>query len=182
MAGRSNAFAISERLGLDQAVVERARTLVSRENRAFEDVMQTLEAKRQELEERLKQAQQAALQAQADRQAAKKELDAVKQQAESEIKRAKEEAQSISARTKAQAFAILDRLEAAQKKEARLSAEDRSRLKAKIKSMEDSADPIKKKEDDGYKLPRKLKPGDNVLIFDIDKEGVVLKEEDAAAL
>lgn len=180
VAGRSNAFAISERLGLDQAVVERARTLVSRENRAFEDVMQTLEAKRQELEERLKQAQQAALQAQADRQAAKKEFDAVKQQAESEIKRAKEEAQSISARTKAQAFAILDRLEAAQKKEARLSAEDRSRLKAKIKSMEDSADPIRKKEDDGYKLPRKLKPGDNVLIFDIDKEGVVLKEEDAA--
>ena len=123
VAGKSNAFAISERLGLEQAVVERARTLVSRENRAFEDVMQTLESKRQELE---------------------------------------------------------NHLEEVQKKKESLSAEDRTRLKAKIKSMEDSADPIKEKENDGYKLPRKLKPGDSVLIFDIDKEGVVLKEEDAA--
>ena len=180
VAGKSNAFAISERLGLEQAVVERARTLVSRENRAFEDVMQTLESKRQELEKHLKQAQQAVLQAQADRQAAKKELDGVKQQTEKEIKRAKEEAQRISTQTKAQAYAILDHLEEVQKKKESLSAEDRTRLKAKIKSMEDSADPIKEKENDGYKLPRKLKPGDSVLIFDIDKEGVVLKEEDAA--
>lgn len=42
--GRSNAFAISSRLGLDPAVVERAQEHVSTESRDFEEVVNRLEA------------------------------------------------------------------------------------------------------------------------------------------
>lgn len=41
--GKSNAFAITKRLGMDDEIVERAKELVSSESRQFEDVVGTLE-------------------------------------------------------------------------------------------------------------------------------------------
>lgn len=48
--GRSNAFEIARRLGLAAPVVERARSLLSREQRAAADLMQELEKARQQAE------------------------------------------------------------------------------------------------------------------------------------
>ncbi|MGN0551282.1 MAG: endonuclease MutS2 [Acutalibacteraceae bacterium] len=180
VAGRSNAFAISKRLGISDDIIERANNLVSEESRDFEQVMQTLESKRQELEDKLKQAHSTVNKARKDRELASKELEKVKKTADEEIKRAREEALRISAKTKAQAYALLDELEALKKKNKELSSEDKARLRAGIKAMDDSADPVIKNKNSGYKLPRKLKVGDNVLIFDIDKKGIVLKEADAS--
>ena len=61
--GRSNAFAISLRLGMDPEIVEHARELVSSENTRFEDVVQSLETSRQRLEEERKEAQRQRLEA-----------------------------------------------------------------------------------------------------------------------
>ena len=47
--------------------------------------------------------------------------------------------------------------------------------------METEADPVEaKKADSGYKLPRPLKKGDRVLIFDIDKKAIVIAPADCA--
>ena len=48
--GRSNAFAISLRLGMAPEIVDRARGLVSEENSQFENVVENLETSRQKLE------------------------------------------------------------------------------------------------------------------------------------
>ncbi len=177
--GRSNAFAISERLGLSKEVVSRARELVSEENRQFEEVVQTLEKRRQGLEERLKETEEITLKAKRDREQAQQELSRIKQLADEEIKKAKEEAQQISAKTRAQAYAILDRLEQAEKKKG-LTGKEKAELRAGIRKMDDSADPVKEKSNSGYTLPRVLKKGDSVLIFDIDKKGTVLEEADTS--
>ena len=177
--GRSNAFAISERLGLSKEVVSRARELVSKENRQFEDVVQTLEKRRQGLEERLKEAEEITQKAKRDREQAQQELSRVKQLADEEIKKAKEEAQQISAKTRAQAYAILDRLERAEKKKG-LTEKEKAELRAGIRKMDDSADPVKEKSNSGYTLPRALKKGDSVLIFNIDKKGTVLEAADTS--
>ena len=55
--GKSNAFAITERLGMDISVVDRARELVSAENANFEDVVEKLEKSRQELEKEHEKAE-----------------------------------------------------------------------------------------------------------------------------
>ncbi len=50
--GRSNAFAISERLGMPHEVVDRARDMVSGESTQFEEVVTRLEQSRQAMEQR----------------------------------------------------------------------------------------------------------------------------------
>ncbi len=48
--GRSNAFAISQKLGLGEGIISHAKSLVESENKQFEDVIDSLEASRREYE------------------------------------------------------------------------------------------------------------------------------------
>ena len=172
--GKSNAFAISKRLGMEDDVVDRARELVSAESRQFEDVVETLEERRQSLDELLAKTREELNKARLDRENAQKELERAKRDAQREIEKSKHEASLILSKTKAQAYALIDDLEKAQKAKA-LSAEDRAKLKKDMRNLEDTADPIKDAEKSSYKLPRDLKIGDKVLIFDIDKKAEVLE-------
>lgn len=173
--GKSNAFAISQRLGMDEEIVQRAQELVSSENRQFEDVVQKLEQQRQSLERQVENANRLTAKANTEKQKAENELKKAKADAQREIDRAKEEAQRIVSSTRAQADALVEELEKA-RREKELSAEARTKLKRDIDKMEAHADPIKLKETENeeYKLPRPLKVGDEVLIYDIDKNATVL--------
>ncbi len=172
--GRSNAFAISKKLGIDNEIIERSKRLVSRDDRKFESVVRNLEKKRQELEQQLNAAEEKALLAQKAIEDAEKKALKIRQQSEAEIQRAREEAAQIVSRTRAAAYGIMESVEKAQR-EKRLSDEDKLKLKAQIKNIENTADPIAKAKNDDYKPPRKLKQGDTVLIFDIDKKATVLE-------
>lgn len=173
--GKSNAFAISRRLGLGEDVVERANGLVSSESRQFEDVVEKLEKRRQGLEKQLENANRLTAKANTEKQKAENELRKAKLDAEREIERAKQEAQRIVSSTRARADALVEELEKA-RREKELSAEQRSKLRRDINQMEAVADPVKLKNipDEEYKLPRPLKVGDEVLIYDIDKNATVL--------
>lgn len=173
--GKSNAFAISKRLGLEDSVIDRAKELVSTESRAFEDVVETLESRRQSLDEELKKSQELTQKALLEKQEIEKELERAKKEAKRTVEQAKFDAEQLVSKTRAQAYALIDELEKTKKAE-KFSAEDKSRLKKSIKALEDEADPIANAKENDYKLPRKLKVGDNVLIFDIDKKAVVLEE------
>lgn len=173
--GKSNAFAISKRLGMEDDVIDRARTLTSSESRQFENVVESLEVSRKELSDELERARQATLAAQQKQAEAEKALERAKADAKREVDMAKHRAQELAAKTRAQAYAIIDELEQA-KKEKRYEAEQKQKLKAGMKALEETADPVKESEQGDYKLPRALKVGDNVLIFDIDKKAVVLEK------
>lgn len=172
--GKSNAFAISERLGMEKSLVDKARELVSEESRRFEAAVESLEDRRQELQRELQKAQEMSHKTAADKEKAQTELERVRRQADSEIQRAKHEAQLILSRTKAQADALLEEIEALRKK-AELTADDKAKLRKAMRKMEDEADPIAKAKNDGYTLPRPLKKGDTVLIYDIDKKATLLE-------
>lgn len=173
--GKSNAFAITKRLGMDDEIVERAKELVSSESRQFEDVVGTLEKRRQSLEKQIENANRLTAKANTEKQKAENEIRRAKENAEREIERAKQEAQRIISRTRAQADALVEELDKARKAKD-ISAEARAKLKKNLNTMENNADPVMKKQSDGekYKLPRPLKVGDSVLIFDIDKNATVL--------
>ncbi len=172
--GKSNAFAISKRLGMEDDVIDRAKELVSAESRQFENVVETLEERRQSLDKLLKETQNELAKARTEREKAEKELARAKKDAQNEIDKAKHEASLLLSKTKAQAYALIDDLEKAQKAKA-MSAEERANIKKNMRNLEDTADPVRKAENGSYKLPRDLKIGDKVLIFDIDKKAEVLE-------
>lgn len=174
--GRSNAFAISLRLGMENAVVERAKALISQENSRFEDVVQTLEVSRQQLENERLEAQKAHARAEQTRREAEEKLQRVQREAEAELNKAREKAAQLVARTRAQADALLNELEEIKKKKNKiLTAEQKAKLNAGMRALEEGADPVRKRENGDYVLPRPLKAGDTVLIFDIDKKGTVIR-------
>ena len=175
--GRSNAFAISLRLGMNESIVNRAKEFVSGENTRFEDVVQSLEKSRQSLENERAVALQSRIEAEKAKNEALDLRDKIKAQSDKELEKAKSQASQLVARTRGQIDAILNEMEEMKKQHSKmLSAEQKAKLKAGMRSLEETADPIQKKQvQEKYVLPRPLKIGDTVLIYDIDKEGTVLE-------
>ena len=93
--------------------------------------------------------------------------------------RAKQQAQEILTKTRAQAQALMEEMDAA-KKSAESGEADKAKLRSKIKELEKIADPVTKKVNEGYILPRPLKAGDEVLIFDIDRNATVIEPPDSS--
>lgn len=183
--GRSNAFAISKRLGMSEELVQRAQDMVSAENRGLEDVVTNLEARRQELESALSQAhedQRRAAEALAEAERRRSEAQA---QQEHALEEAKEQAKRLVEKARNQADALIDELDdlRRQKNAADFSTranEAKSRLRASLNRLENEIDPVTARRKEGYSLPRELKAGDPVLIIDIDKQATVISPADGS--
>ena len=174
--GKSNAFAITQRLGMDTAIVDRARELVSREGNAFEQVVGRLEEDRRKMEDELEALRASAAQAKANAEASQRLKDEAEAQAKKEIDRAQQEAAQIVQKTRQRADALVGELEELRRqKNKQLSAEQKARLRSGLKELESSSDPVHQRRDDNYVLPRPLVVGDEVLLYDIDKEATVLE-------
>lgn len=175
--GKSNAFAISQRLGMDEAIVHRARELVSTESNAFEQVVGRLEEDRRKMEEELQSLRASAERAKQSEQEAQRLKEEAEAQFQKEVERARQEAAQIVQKTRRQADALLNELEDLRRqKNKQLSAEQKARLRSGLKEMESASDPVHQRRDDNYTLPRPLQVGDDVLIYDIDKDATVLEE------
>lgn len=181
--GKSNAFAISLRLGLPEKVVEEAQNHVSGENKRFEDVVASLEQARQELEREKEIAE--TLREKAEE--TKKDTDQLRTQIEEEMKeeyrKAQETAQGIVAQVRFQYDEVMKELEELRKEQRRASmsssmAEARGDLRRQLREMEDTAHSSLPKEKDTYKLPRPLKQGDTVFLTQFNTEGTVLSVPD----
>lgn len=76
--GKSNAFAITEGLGMDPSIIQQAQTLVSEENLRFERAVEKLEQTRQTLEDQLQAIQVEKQQADEAAAKAKQELEEIR--------------------------------------------------------------------------------------------------------
>ncbi len=174
--GKSNAFAISQRLGMDEAIVDRARKLVSEESNAFEQVVSRLEEDRRKMEDELETLRESAAKAKENAQEAQRLKEEAESQAKKEIEQARQEAAQIVQKTRQRADALVNELEELRRqKNKQLSAEQKARLRSGMRELESSADPVRKRRDDHYTLPRPLVVGDEVLLYDIDKSATVLE-------
>ena len=185
--GRSNAFAISERLGIPHDIVDRARQLVSSDSVKFEDVIEALEQSRQKMEAESEQAMRLKTEARIARDEAKQLKDTVERDREKLLEKARGDAMRIVSQAKAQAQQLSDEIDE-MRRELRASASAeagrsaKSKLKKSIGQLEELADPIvdRRGDDEDYVLPRPLKKGDNVMIVDIGKRGVVTRDPDSS--
>ena len=179
--GRSNAFAISERLGMDKTVVEEAKKIVGNENRSFEAVLESLEATRLELEKEKERAERAVQAADRMRSKAQSEKDKIAQLKANELEKAKREAEKIINSAKRQSADFLLKLEQLKKEAENSNATEvarktRREIKNRLGEMQEIIDPRELAEnwDEDYKLPRPVVKGDAVIIRGIG-EGEVLE-------
>ena len=178
--GKSNAFAISAKLGLPEHIIRRAEILVSAENKNFEKVIEQLENSRVQMEKERAEAERL-----------RREYEAFKLESEREIKKklagAEQEAEKLRKRAagmvqsaKASCDYLYEQMEKMRKaQESAKAAEElekaRRAVRDHLRTTGDLFDPVEVPEEDnsGYVLPRPLQKGDKVRLVNIHKEGIV---------
>lgn len=177
IAGKSNAFAISEKLGLDKRIIDRARQQMDETDESFEDLLKDLEETRRNLEadreeaERLKN-EVAKLKAELDDNKAN-----VKESRDKIIRQAREEAREILEDAKEQADEAIrlyhagSSIQEMEKKRANL----RKNIDEKSKQLS-----VKKVDKSKTKVDKsKIKIGDPVQSISMGIKGTVKKLPDA---
>lgn len=170
--GKSNALEISKRLGVDNEIILKAQQLLNAERVRFEDTIGELEKVRQEVEKERLKAVEISQKISIEREILKKEKAKFQKECQAKLQQAMAKSSEIVAKTKYKADEVLKMAEKIQK-EKNYSEHSIKGLKKDIDELDNMANPVVQKRPENYKLPRKLKVGDNVLIFDIDKKGVI---------
>ncbi len=181
--GKSNAFAISTKLGLPREIVDRAGQLVSSDNKRFETVIEQLEVNRMEMEKNADATAKMKREYEAMRRDADTQIARDRAAAEKELEKARAQAASIIASAKASSNYIFDELESLKKKKesaelARELEESRRKIRVNLKESETFIDPVIKRETEGYVLPRALEIGDDVILVNLDMQGKVMSLPD----
>lgn len=176
--GRSNAFAITRRLGMDEALVEHAKSLISGDDRRLEDVVSSLDARRQELEQKLQAAEDDRLRAQRAAAAAEEKLGELEQRREKELENARQQARGIVEKARQQAQQLMDELDDLRRQKesadfAQKTQQAKSQLRSRLRRLDDAVDPVAQRDMGEYVLPRALQKGDRVLLQDMGLQATV---------
>ena len=181
--GKSNAFAISEKLGLSREIIESAENYVSSDNRKFEDIIGQLESARVDMEKRREETE--AMRADYERFKAESERAIKKrlEESERELEKARQKASSMVMSAKASSDFIMEQMDKLKKAKdsERLGAElqdARRAVREHLRENSDKFDPVENKRDENYVLPRKLKKGDEVIIMTLGSEATLLEDPD----
>ena len=176
--GKSNAFAISQRLGLDMSVIETAKAQMDSESIRFEDVLTQLEEKRQRLEKDQGEAERLRAVREEDARRAREFREQMERAKENARTRGEAEARRIVREARAQADAIfeeLDRLRKEQEKSASWQAvnDARAAIRGQLKSAEEK---LRFQDDVREPVPapsRPIREGDLVELAGTKRQGVV---------
>lgn len=177
--GKSNAFAISKRLGLDDDIIENAKKYIDAENIQFEDILSDLEKNRQKAEEERQKAH-----------AYKKETEKLKsdtalknkqlsEKTDKIIERARMEAQEILSKAKEEADALLKemhslRQEADKAKMIREMEEARQKLGEKMKKNSSKLSKSMFGVKESFNSPKTVKLGQDVELVAMHQTGTVI--------
>lgn len=180
MPGRSNAFAISKRLGMADEIIDRAKSLVSSDNVAFEKTVASLEESRQQYEKKTQEAEELMQKAKAETERARQYKDGIEKLRQDELDKARTQATRIVDQAKRSAYMLTMELEKL-KKESASNGSDKAALARRAKQLmkkssnefAEITNPLIEAEDEDYVLPRPLKVGDNVVLADMGENAVV---------
>ena len=188
--GRSNAFAISEKLGMPCDVIARAGELISRENKNFEDVIERLDTDRMRMEEERKKAEELRAEYENFKASSEESLKKKISKIEDEAQKSLLKARQILDSARASSEFIFRQLEDVKKQEDKalrdqMMSKARDEVMRRMRDAEELFEGVSLKEyslDDDYKLPRPLKIGDKVYLVTVGAEGVVTALKDKKGL
>ena len=184
--GKSNAFAISRRLGLRESIIKRANTVLSDEDIRFEDVIGDLERTRVKATQDAEENARMKREIKDLRKEVEKEREKIKTNKSRILEEAHREAKIIVMDAKSEANEIIRDLEKMRQKGIKSgNIEDKKqKVRDTLKKREDSLDEKMKRaakpKERVVDPPMNLTAGESVKIIDLDQEAVVLKVPDKA--
>ena len=168
LPGKSNAFAISQRLGIPASIIEEAKHCMSAERVQFEDMLSKLESAESTLEKEKRAAEKQRAEAERLLDETKKQLDAEREQAQRELKAAQDAAARILSNARESANYVFNELNELKKKQDRESlAKALEESRRSVKEALGSADirlPDPGEEEGDYTPPRPFAHGDSVSV------------------
>ena len=180
--GKSNAFEISRRLGLDQHIVDKAKEFISKEDIAFEDVLATIQEQKRIAEAERDEAIRLRLIIEEQKKKYEKQNEALERQRDKILQEAREEARKILKSAKEESEKIIKELrelakEQDEKARNRQIEEARRTLSSKL---EDVAGTLAANIHLGVNSapPKDLKVGDTVNLLNLNQIGHVLSPPD----
>lgn len=178
--GKSNAFEISKRLGLDDDVIDRAKQFLKGEDVRFEDVISGAESQRRIAEQERKLAEQARAELDALRAEVEKEKKKLEETKKGYQAKAREDARRVVADTKREMERLIVQIRSM--KSINQSEADRviQASRDAVRERENALVEPEKKVVDMSVAPKSVNPGDEVRIVSLEnKKATVLKKPDA---
>ena len=176
--GKSNAFAISKRLGLDDAILEQARSLVSQNDVNFEDVLTQLDEQRQEMEKAKEEAERLRRETERQKEKSDEYYAQIKQEKERAAQQARREAQYIIDDARRAANEVYEELKQL-RKQAQSGAfvpgsnERQAELRRNLNAAEQRLQP-QKQEKARPEATRAIRVGDTVELLKLGTKATVL--------
>lgn len=179
--GKSNAFEISQRLGLQNFIIDYAKDLISQENIEFEDVLQAIEKDRRQTEEDKEEASRLKKEIEDLKEDLRKEKEKTEDLRDKVLRKAREEAKDLLREAKEESDLIISELRdlknvVGKERNKRIQdAQDmlRSRIREVDSSMAEEVLNVKAKEP-----PKNLKIGETVEVLSLGQKGEVLSLPD----
>lgn len=174
--GKSNAFAISKKLGLPDYIIEDAKTHLEAEDESFEDLLTHLEENRVTIEKERIQVASYKLEVEQLKARLTQKEERLDERRDQMIRAAKEEAQKIlrdAKDTADQTIRNINKL-AADSGVSKELEEQRTKLRSKLQAVDSSLSLKNEKKQPGKRIdPKKLKLGDGVKVLSMNLNGTV---------
>lgn len=178
--GKSNAFAISKKLGLKDFIIEGAREILNREDIKVEDAILELEAGRKTIEAERERAEAFRQEAERYRAEIKEQNEKLKVRKEKIILQANEEARRIISDAKDESDKIIKEMRRLSKEAGNSEKLEQKRrsLKESLNKSNEKLSKLSRKNKPKRERPKKLSVGDRVFIDDIGTTGSVITKPD----
>ncbi len=179
--GKSNAFEISKRLGLQDFIIDKARQLLSKDDIEFEDILAKIEKDRLISDQNREETERLRLEVSKLKNELVEKKEKIDKNRNKVIREAKLEAKKILQNAKKEADTIVKDLRdmsvEIRKEHNKKIHNSQDRLREKIGNVQEniSQNILNKKNSNP---PKKLKVGDNVLILNLNQKGMVITEPD----
>lgn len=169
--GKSNAFAISQRLGLSSSIIEMAQALLSSDHAKVEDLIGEMESSRRQAQEDQIAAERLRHEYEELKRKYERELAGLQERRLAILDEAREEAKSLLEQTQSEINTILGAVRRMGKEELEESVKEyRTQLTQKTQKLS-----VKRREKPQAQGPKNLKPGEEVRIKSLRQTGFVLE-------
>ncbi|MFA9558673.1 endonuclease MutS2 [Evansella sp. AB-rgal1] len=176
--GRSNAFAISKRLGLRDDIIEEAKSHITADTNKVENMIASLEDSRKKAEQEMEQSELLRKEAERIHRDLEREFGKLEQEKQKILQVAEEKAEQSLKKAKDEAEEIISHLRDIQKNNPNIK--DHELIEAKKRLEEAKPNLVNKNSKDKQKKVisknQKLLPGDEVKVISFDQKGHIVEQ------